>query len=192
MPRTARSRERPRTRVCFLDIETTGIDADSAIVTGVGLLEEDGRFRFIQVERPEEEKKRLAEALRLLEKYDVIFTWRGRDFDLPFIATRAIKHGLDPRPLYETMHVDLAEIAKNHLKLSRTDLYTIARFLGVQKDTKTHGKDMPLAYIESLAKTRRGAWSRIKQHCRDDLVTLMLVYRRLKPLLRILKPELAL
>ena len=180
------------TRVCFLDIETTGTEADVAIVTGIGILEENGRFTFIQVNKPEEEKSGLEKALKILDRYDVVFTWRGRDFDIPFMVARALKHRIDPTPLYEIMHLDLADFTRSHLRLSRTDLYNVARFLGIEKDTTIHGKDMPLTYLETLAKTRRKPWRKIKQHCKDDLVTLMMVYRRLKPLLRKLKPELAL
>jgi len=180
------------TRICFLDIETTGVEADVAIIMGIGILEENGRFTFIQVNKPEEEKAKLSQALKILSRYDVIFTWRGRDFDIPFIVTRALKHGLDPAPLYEAIHLDLAEFTRHHLRLSRNDLYNVARFLGIKKDIAIQGKDMPLAYIETLSKPKRKPWRKIKQHCKDDLITLMKVYGRLKPLLRRLKPELAL
>ncbi|HIQ30221.1 MAG TPA: hypothetical protein EYH45_06630 [Candidatus Caldiarchaeum subterraneum] len=180
------------TRVCFLDIETTGTEADVSMVTGIGILEEGGRFMFIQVEKPEDEKAGLEKALKILSGYDVVFTWRGRDFDVPFIVARALKHGVDPSPLYEVMHLDLADFTRSHMRLSRTDLYNVARFLGIKKDVATQGRDMPLTYLETLAREKRKPWRKIREHCRDDLVTLMQVYRRLKPLLKMLKPELAL
>jgi len=186
-----RKRGKLSAKVCFLDIETTGVEGDASIITGIGILEENRRFTFIQINKPEEEKRKLKQALEIITKYDIVFTWRGREFDIPFMITRALKHGLDPSPLYELMHVDLADFTRQHLRLGRTDLYNVARFFGIQKDTKIQGKDIPLTYIEGLAKTSRKSWRKIREHCRDDLITLMRVYEKLKPLLRVAKPELA-
>ncbi|MDJ0270616.1 MAG: ribonuclease H-like domain-containing protein [Aigarchaeota archaeon] len=178
-------------RICFLDLESTGIEADIAMLTAVGLVEESGRFIFLPVKKPEEERRVIRDAIKLLEKYDIVFTWRGKDFDIPFLISRALKHRIDPTPLMRVMHVDLAEFARNVLKLSKNNLYTTSRFLGVRKDTTLEGADMPQKYLQSLT-GKGGAWSSIRRHCYDDLKTLQAVYERLKPLLRVARPELAL
>jgi len=174
-----------------MDLEATGLDADVALLTASGLMDVGGRFTFLAAESPREEKRVVRETIRFLGDYDILFTWRGRDFDYPFLLSRALRLRVDPTPLTEMTHIDLAEFVKHTLKLSRGDLYTASRFLGIRKDTSLSGADMPKVYIEALTE-RRGSWAKMRRHCRDDLQTLRSLFLRLRPVLRAAKPELAL
>ena len=67
-----------RHNAAFLDIETTGLSPANSIVTLVGIHDRDGFHPFVHGQNIED----LREAV---EKYDLIVTYNGASFDLPFI-----------------------------------------------------------------------------------------------------------
>ena len=67
-----------RDRAAYLDIETTGLSPARSEITMVGILDSDGFTAYVQGENLED----LREAL---EKYDLVVTYNGASFDLPFI-----------------------------------------------------------------------------------------------------------
>ena len=67
-----------RANAAFLDIETTGLSPDRSIITLVGILDSDGYHAFIHGQN-------LTDLREAVEKYDLIVTYNGASFDLPFI-----------------------------------------------------------------------------------------------------------
>lgn len=177
-------------KVCFLDIESTSLEADTGIVIGIGLMDESGRSRFLFAKTPKEEARMLNSFLSILKDYHMMITWRGKDFDVPFLIARLIKNKIEVEKLINIYHLDLAEFLKANLRLSRSDLYHVCRFLGIKKDMELSGLDMPRLYLNSM-KGDLKARKMIKRHCIDDLRSLRQVYVKVKPLLRAMKPELA-
>ncbi|MGN0701744.1 MAG: ribonuclease H-like domain-containing protein [Lentihominibacter sp.] len=75
--------------VGVLDIETTGLNPSlNKFILG-GLFDvKAGRLHQVLAESRTEEKATLAAFLELTEKMDVIVTYNGRHFDVPFLETR--------------------------------------------------------------------------------------------------------
>jgi uncharacterized protein YprB with RNaseH-like and TPR domain len=67
-----------RTNAAFLDIETTGLSPDSSHITMVGILDSEGYSAFVYDENLDD----LREAM---EKYDLVVTFNGTSFDLPYV-----------------------------------------------------------------------------------------------------------
>ena len=67
-----------RANTAFLDIETTGLSPDRSIITLVGILDSHGYHAFIHGQN-------LTDLREAIEKYDLIVTYNGVSFDLPFI-----------------------------------------------------------------------------------------------------------
>lgn len=67
-----------RSSAAFLDIETTGLSPRSSIITLVGILDTDGYHAFVY-------DRNLSDLREALEKYDLIVTYNGASFDLPFV-----------------------------------------------------------------------------------------------------------
>ena len=66
-------------RAAFLDIETTGLSPDSAITTMVGILDNDGFTAYVRGDN-------LDELVSALDQYEVLVTFNGASFDLPFLV----------------------------------------------------------------------------------------------------------
>src|SRR5437762_2950622 len=77
--------------------------------------------------------KGLAMAWRdALEEYDIIVTWNGRQFDVPFLNARLARWNL--RPLRSPRHEDLMYTARHHMRcmgVPNSKLATIAQHLGL-------------------------------------------------------------
>ena len=67
-----------RDNAVFLDIETTGLSPESGYITMVGILDSKGYKAFVHGENLED----LREAL---EQYDLVVTFNGAAFDLPYV-----------------------------------------------------------------------------------------------------------
>lgn len=85
-------------KVCFLDIETTGLSKYVDELTVLGIY--DGKETFIYVKN-----NNMEEAVEHLKKYDIIVTFNGKRFDLPFIEHK-FKTSLN------VVHLDLMYMLK--------------------------------------------------------------------------------
>jgi uncharacterized protein YprB with RNaseH-like and TPR domain len=168
-------------RIVILDIETTSLEADAGTLVSAGLMSNVGRAEYLEARRTSEEKSLLVKLAKKLENYDVMVTWNGRGFDIPFLTTRSMKHGLDPRPLLRKSHIDLADVVKGRLRLTFTYLDHVCDFFEISRNKGPMGLDVPHLYVRALEGDRKAAAS-IREHCLDDLRATRQVFLKLKPL----------
>ncbi len=160
----------------YLDIETSAKTADQGSLVVLGTLSGDRpNVRFCS--NQEEERKALEELRVELEGCDLLVTWYGSSFDLPFLKARGLLLGVDLRKLLLLPHLDLYLWCKEHLLLSSYRLDAVARFFGLQRKVEFEGKDVPTLFRLAL---RGDSSSRdlILQHCLEDLELLREVHRR--------------
>ncbi len=186
-----RKLDKVKPRICFMDLESTALEADVGYLVGGGFMDESGKFKWFYSENPSREKEALSSIIEYMSRHHIVFTWNGSKFDIPFLTARAVKHNLRAELIYKPTHFDLAEFIRNHLRLSLTNLYHVARFLNIVKDINVEGIDVPSLYLKAV-KNDRNAAVKIKKHCKDDLEVLRNVYLKILPILREVKPELTL
>ena len=169
-------------RIVFLDLETSSLEADGGIIVGAGVMSEAGESEYFEARRTGQEKPLLSKLLKRLESSEVIVTWSGRGFDIPFLTTRLLKHSMDPRPVLGMMHVDLNEVVKSRLRLTFTYLDHVCDFLGIRTDKGPMGLEVPSLFVKALEGDEAASRS-IRNHCLDDLRVTRQVFLRLRPLL---------
>jgi uncharacterized protein YprB with RNaseH-like and TPR domain len=164
--------------VVYLDIETTSKKANEGMIMAIGLLADDEpEVRFS--DSFEEERRSLEWLLNKLEDCEMLVTWYGAGFDIPFIVTRAMAHNMDISKLTEIPMLDLYEWSRANLMLSSYSLESASRFLGVGKSKEFQGEDM-LTLFKLVERGDVNARKLIVDHCRDDIVMLKRVHERLK------------
>src|SRR5260370_38277505 len=171
----------PRTVV--LDIETSSLEAEAGIVVGAGLFPETGKSEYFVAKRTDQEKGLLVKLLKRLEVCDVVVTWSGRGFDIPFLTTRLLKQGLNPLPLLAKTHLDLNEVVRSRLRLTFTYLDHVCDFFGIERDKGPMGLEVPQLVVKALEGDETALKS-IREHCLDDLRVTREVFLKLKPLLQ--------
>jgi uncharacterized protein YprB with RNaseH-like and TPR domain len=172
-----------RPDVIALDIETTSLHADTGhLVCAVVGDFWTSKLKSYVVKRPEHEKDALEQLLKRVGRSHVLLTWRGSSFDVPWLVTRCLKLSVDPSPVYAPRHIDLATVVERELRLSNTSLWNVVRFLGLERVEESIGADVPMLYEEALL-GRKGGFSKILRHCREDVQLTIAVARALRPVL---------
>lgn len=171
-------------RTVVADIETTGLSPRSAKVILGGLVVPDGEGRLTLqyfADRPEDEEELLDRYVGMLMQYDVIVTYNGNRFDLPFLKKRMKIHGIPLDGLESFYSLDLYRIVRKYSELPSIlpDLKqkTVERYMGVgqtRQDTIDGGESVRLYYrfLESSGGQKGYLLDRILLHNRDDVVKL--------------------
>lgn len=150
---------RLRERVAFLDIETTGLSPYEGIVTVVSVHDEAGTRTFVADEDIEE-------LPAYLRRFDVLSTFNGLLFDVPFLQVRF------PQFVPPPGHIDLRFVLRRIGQVG--GLKAIERRLGVGDRTGVEGVFGPEAVRlwEEHRRGRPGALRRLIDYNRADTVNL--------------------
>src|SRR5205807_8460235 len=103
------------TKIVILDIETTSLEADAGVLVGAGLMSVVGPGEYLEARRTSEEKSLLSKLVKRLESYDVLVTWNGRSFDIPFLTTRFMKNVLESRLFLRMSQIVIADVVQSRL-----------------------------------------------------------------------------
>jgi hypothetical protein len=108
-----------------------------------------------------------------------VWTWNGNGFDRPFLAKRALRHGL--HPLAGMMRIqkkydagDLMEVWSMGDRRGAAKLDDVAAFLGIDRS------DNPIGGAQVLKTHLAGGAETIAAHCRDDVATLRAVHEHMR------------
>jgi len=172
-------------RDIFLDIESTGLNAESSQLIAIGFLSDSGTEEIFFVNKPKEEKKvieNLFEFLALNESR--VITYYGSYYDIPFIVSRALHLGVNIKEfeIFPLKQIDVYDVVKNTLKLNKNSLSDVCKFLRIKKEFTVDGKDMPNIYLKVVGGDEE-IKEKIKAHLKDDIKTLKEVWDKLLPVI---------
>ena len=125
-------------RTGFFDIETTDLRANRGFMLCWGILATDGTIysdciRPSEIRSPniEPDKRVVKSCLDAIEgHFDLLVTYNGTNFDVPFLRSRALVHGLLFPAYGQKLHVDMYYATKALLKLTNNRMGTASAFLG--------------------------------------------------------------
>lgn len=149
IPKTEHWRLFPYSKTCYLDIETTGLSPSRNKVTVVGI--SDGKKGQVFIRGKDFEKIKQA-----LEGYDMIVTFNGASFDIPFLA-----HNM-PELKFPKYHVDLRHFLR---KLGYSGgLKRIEKEFGINRAEE-------VAEVDGYEAVR--LWKKYERGCEESLKTLI-------------------
>jgi predicted PolB exonuclease-like 3'-5' exonuclease len=125
-----------------------------------------------------------------LERYTpTLVSWNGSGFDLPVLAYRALRHGVNARRYWEVgeadrefrynnylsryhwRHIDLMDVLSGYGASGRSSLETIAQLIGLPGKLGVGGAHVWTAY-------QRGELAAIRDYCETDVLNTYLIYLR--------------
>ncbi|MDR7534530.1 MAG: ribonuclease H-like domain-containing protein [Armatimonadota bacterium] len=172
-------------RMGFLDIEASQLTATFGILFSWAIKPRGGRGRasvqaeVLKARTLAAERQLLNALLEALKAYDTVVTYYGSRFDIPFIRTRCLFHGL-PFPRYlDLYHLDLYYVVRNRLKLHSNRLAVAAEHLGIKGKTPVTASTWAAANMGE-----KWAFEEILKHNIGDVVVLEKVYKVLEPFMR--------
>lgn len=130
-------------RIGHFDLECSDLAANYGLLLSYAILDNDSDRLFGRTITKEElysdemDTQITDECVRDLYNFDVIVTYFGTRFDLPYIRTRAVMNGLE-FPTYDALkHIDLFYVIKTKFKLQRKSLEKACRsLLGTTRKTE--------------------------------------------------------
>lgn len=108
-----------------------------------------------------------------LNEADVIVAHNGDNFDLKWLRTRALKHGLEMLPYYN--QVDTLQLARKYFYLNSNKLDYISKFLGFEGKIHTE----PELWDKVILEKSLDALCEMIEYCEEDVRQLEKVYLRL-------------
>lgn len=173
-------------RIGFLDIETSNLKANFGIVLCWCILAEDGTLYEDWITKSDfawEDKRIIISCIDTLKAFDRVITHYGTYFDIPFLRSRAIIHGLDFPKYGELYHTDVWKMAKSKLCLHSNRQDIIAESL--------HGKTIKTRISHpAWRKAMMGdieASMEVLNHCEKDVEDLRKNYNSLLPYCNIIR-----
>lgn len=180
--------------IVVADIETTGLSPkSSAVILGGAVYSDGGGRKAVQFfgDTLDDEAELLQRYVQLLSRADVIVTYNGQRFDIPFLLHRMKKHKLDTAPLERLYSVDMYRVLKYHSHLPEIlpnmKQKTVEIFLG-DSESRTDEIDgaqsveLYKEYMRSTGARRGEILDYILLHNRDDIVRLSDMMRIIKTL----------
>lgn len=172
-------------RLGVFDIETLGLNpvSNEVVLAGIMTVEPDGSAVQTQyfIENPDEEKLLLEVLCEELNKFDIILTYNGRHFDIPFITKRG-QSLCGPDYRITPYNLDLYLIVNGHADfkqyLPNLRQCSVEEYMGVSlsRDDEISGKESIQLYYDYLGCTdsdeKQALETKILLHNHDDLVQL--------------------
>lgn len=121
------------------------------------------------------DKSILKKFIKELDKADEIVAHNGDRFDIKWIRTRAIFHGLDMRPHYNS--IDTLKLCKKYFNFHSNKLAEVADFLKLEAKKDSGGLN---TWIDIIYHKNQEALDRMLWYCDGDITTLEAVYNAVR------------
>lgn len=132
-------------RIGVFDIETTwGFNADYGFMLCYVLKEYHRKKTYSACITKKDilsfdyDKRIVRQLVDDMKRFDVLVTYNGSRFDIPYSRTRALKHGLDYPKYGYVKHVDLYYVVKYKLKLGHNRLEDACAIFGIPGKNHVH------------------------------------------------------
>lgn len=166
----------------ILDIETTGLQADTSVLVAVGLKNEEKEKIFF-TQQPSKEIEVLKNFLKFLEKENVesLIGYNILHFDIPYIQTKCFVYDLSLNWVNKLKIFDLLEWVKR-FKLKMSNLSYLSELFFNKFNSKSfHIPNFYIYFLEGKEEYKE----KIIKHLQNDLENGMLLALKLKNFLKI-------
>lgn len=166
--------------ICFMDIETTGLNRNNNTIYLIGVLYFDYKINNWILNQYfantlDKERKLLESFIDSISIFDKIVTFNGESFDLPFIEHRLKRYNINYK-FNRSKSFDLYQIVKKnryYLDLPDLKLKTIERSLGFFREDKYSGYDCIGFYYDYVKSKNIKLKENVLKHNYDDLVHML-------------------
>lgn len=169
-------------RLGFLDIESSNLKANIGIMLSWSMKIKDGDVihdyitREEAIDRDKQDRRIVESLMQALKDVDMVVTYYGTGFDIPFIRTRALYWDIENTLEYgDLLHYDLYYTARSKMKLHSNRLAVVTEFLGIEGKSRippeiwSHAR---LGYADAI--------EYVVEHCDEDVIILEEAYNVLQ------------
>jgi DNA polymerase III epsilon subunit-like protein len=121
------------------------------------------------------DKALLKKFIKELNKADEIVAHNGDRFDIKWIRTRALYHGIDMRHTYNS--IDTLKLAKKYLRLPSNTLASICQYYGLEQKKDPGGIK---TWTDIVFAKDKKAMATMLEYCDGDITSLEAVFNKFK------------
>lgn len=175
-------------KIAYLDLESDGLRADFSTMLCWCVKEQNGNINSSIVTKKElfsgdSDRRLVSELIDEINKYDIVVTYYGKGFDIPYLRSKALHYGLEfpgfVRELVLTRntiktttksliyHWDLYFAVKSKLNLSRKSLDNVCDYLGIEGKTPLDKETWRTAKYGDVKSLQE-----VLNHCKGDVIIL--------------------
>lgn len=159
---------------CKQKIDYSNIIKERAIICICYKWEEEKEVYGLSWDGKQNDKKLLEKFIEVANQATELVAHNGDKFDLAWVMTRCLHHGLEMFPTYVT--IDTLKLARSKFKFNSNRLNYIADFLGIGKKIKT---DFDL-WKDIVLNNSKPAMEKMLKYCKKDVILLEEVFAKLK------------
>lgn len=156
------------------NIDYSNIIKERAIICICYKWEGEKECHALTWDSKQSDKKMLGDFVKIANESSEMVGHNGDKFDLAWIRTRCLYHGIDMFPNYVT--VDTLKVARSKFRFNSNRLNYIAKFLGIGQKIHT---DFDLWKNIMLNKDKT-AMDKMVKYCKNDVILLEKVYKHLQ------------
>jgi uncharacterized protein YprB with RNaseH-like and TPR domain len=162
-------------RIATWDIETTHLKPNFGVVL-CGAIKEYGKEPklYAKKEKGKNDKALICTLRDELEKYDILVSYFGLNFDLKFLNSKLIHY--NERPIAPRFHIDAYRTVKKIFNTSSRSLATITEYLHIPGKSRV----TPELWMEAGYDGSEKALKEIMEHNKWDVIILEEVFKRIK------------
>jgi DNA polymerase elongation subunit (family B) len=157
-----------------LTINPSDIIHERAIICICYKWEGEDEIHSLTWSKKQSDKDMITKFIKVLHNADEIVAHNGDRFDLKWIRTRALIHGIDVMPSPKT--IDTLKWAKKYFNFNSNKLDYIAKFLSVGAKMETGGMDL---WKDIVFKKDQAALDKMVAYCKMDVEVLEAVFNKL-------------
>ncbi len=158
-----------------VSIGPDAIVRERAIICACWKWEGEKTVHSAEWDKNQDDRQLLLELLTVMEDADEVIAHFGDGFDVPWIRTRILFHGLNPMPLFKV--VDTKAWASKYFLFNSNKLDYLSKFFGSTGKIKTEWQ----WWVDILMKDCRKTLAKMVYYCKKDVLELEFVYRKLAP-----------
>lgn len=159
-------------KIGILDIETCGLtfNADGSIIICYYIKEYgkkkyySGKIKISEIRNGILDKNIVTKLVKDLSNFNIIITFNGNYFDIPFIRTRALIHNLEFIKYGYIKSIDIYKTVKYKLKLHRNSLKNTCKIFGIDGKTELDF----YTWIQAIGGNKE-KFKEILNHCKHDV-----------------------
>lgn len=168
-------------KVASFDLETTSLKANFGVVLCACIKPFGGAVKTFRGDKYSSWKKQRSNdkdlcmaVLDELKDYDIWIAHNGVKFDVPFLTTRLLQHGIvTPKEKI----IDPVKLARRHLRIGYNSLEQLSSFFQLGSKTGVDGK----YWVRAALDGDRESMDYIVEHCIKDVVLLEKLMNKLRP-----------
>lgn len=164
----------------FFDIEATGLKGDYGSTLVISIKHFGSQPISFVVSQVGHDQKIVREARDYMAAQDCWVSYYGKGFDIPFLNTRLLRHGLEPMP--KVHHIDMYFVLRSHIATGRRSQAHLLDWL----ETEQKKMSVSANTWAEIASNPEGL-KIMRKRCESDCAGLEALYRKTKHLIADIK-----